>query len=74
MTKEFIIWGHIASDDASNGLKSQILHTQSKTSQEAVKVMQALSKEHGCHNMRVQVFDIDSLMDMEKAFAKSVNI
>tara|TARA_R110000772_G_scaffold17652_5_gene49098 strand:- start:1559 stop:1783 length:225 start_codon:yes stop_codon:yes gene_type:complete len=74
MTKEFIIWGHIAGDDASDGLKSQILHTQSKTSQEACKVMQALSKEHGCHNMRVQVFDLNSSMDIRKAFAKSVNI
>ena len=50
--EEFIIWGY-----PPNG-EDTLLHTKSKTMDEAKRVMVVLEEDHGCTNMRVQVLDI----------------
>ena len=66
MRTEFIVWGH-----APNKNYEEILHTKSRTRQQAETVSKILEDKHGCKNTRIQVLDFNVT---ENLFIKSLNL
>ena len=66
MRTEFIVWGY-----APNKNYEEILHTKSRTIQQAETVRTILENKHGCTNTRVQILDFN---DTENLFIKSLNL
>ena len=53
MQTEYVIWGKSAKSNHADA----ILYTQAKDMAHATRVMEALAKDHGCYEMRVQTID-----------------
>jgi hypothetical protein len=66
MRTEYIVWGHAPQKDYE-----EILHTKSKTKQQAETVCRILEDKHGCTNTRIQILDFN---DTENLFIKSLNL
>jgi hypothetical protein len=67
MSKEYIIWGKSPKDAQDN-----ILHTKSKTAEEAEKITTILADEHGCFDMRIQIIDLSKPLDWEGEVKKAL--
>ena len=57
--EEFIIWGYPPNGEDTG--RRVLLHTKSKSMDEAKRVMGVLEEDHGCTNMRVQVHGISNV-------------
>jgi hypothetical protein len=66
MRTEFVVWGY-----APNKNYEEILHTKSRTRQQAETVRIILENQHGCTNTRVQILDFN---ETENLFIKSLNL
>ena len=65
--KEWIIWGI-----PPNKREEEILFTKSKSSGEAKKVADLLTKKYGCKSVRVQTLDISKPADFAKDFGQTL--
>jgi Fe2+ transport system protein B len=67
--KEYVIWGI-----PPGKTHEDILYTKAETISEARKVVEILTKKHGCKKVRIQVLDLSQDTDFSQEFGKAVNV